>query len=132
MKVLVIDDDTRLLTEVSRILTGSGHSADCVDNADDAVAMVEAGRYDFVLVDYRMPKHDGAWFMSHAKIPRRTKVLLVTSYIDRNVVSQMFHAGISGYVMKPFDGKELLMHLEFHSNNQRSKQAMDPLENPCA
>lgn len=118
VKILVVDDDKRLLEEMGRILTRNGHSVDCADSADGALPMVASKLYDFIFVDYRMPEHDGMWFMKNAAIPRHTKTLLVTSYIERNVVKQMFGAGISGYVSKPFDENELLLHLKFHSENQ--------------
>ncbi|OGV60336.1 MAG: hypothetical protein A2283_00415 [Lentisphaerae bacterium RIFOXYA12_FULL_48_11] len=122
MRILVIDDNAKLLAELGHILTRNGHSADCIDNAAAAVVMLGSSCYDFILVDYRMPEHDGLWFIKNASIPRHTKTLLVTSYVDRNVIKQMFNAGISGYVVKPFDEKELLMHLEFHSGNQMNRQ----------
>jgi len=122
MKILVIDDDTRLLAEMERILTRHGYSVNCADNADDAVSMVGANSYDFILVDYRMPNHDGIWFLKNASLPKHAKALLVTSCVDRHVIAQMFNAGISGYVVKPFDESELLRHLEFHSNNHVNLQ----------
>jgi DNA-binding response OmpR family regulator len=118
VKILLVDDDKKLLEEVAKILTRNGHSVDCADNAAGAVAMVKSSGYDFVLVDYRMPEHDGLWFLKNAALPRRTKALLVTSYVDRQAISQMFKSGISGYVVKPFDESELLRHLQFHSENR--------------
>ena len=119
MRILVVDDDRRLLEQIHAMLTRNGHSVDCADNAARAVVMVGSTPYDFVLIDYRMPEHDGFWFMKNVSLPRKTKTLLVTSYVDRNVIKQMFNAGISGYVVKPFDESELLRHLEFHSSNQK-------------
>lgn len=115
MRILVVDDDRRLLAEVEGILKRNGHSADCAGSADDAAALVATNRYDFALVDYRMPGHDGAWFLKNAALPPQTKVLLVTSYVDKDVVREMFSAGIAGYISKPFDENELLTHLRFHS-----------------
>lgn len=120
MRILVVDDDQRLLAEVGHILTQHGHSTDCVDSAEEAVAMVKSNPYDFVLLDYRMPNHDGFWFMKNAALPRHTKALLVTSYVEKDIVRQMSDAGISGYVMKPFDADELLRHLELHSRKPRT------------
>ena len=66
MHLLVVDDDGRLLDEVASILSRNGHSVDCVDNAVQAQGMVNEGHYDFILVDYRMPEHDGIWFMNRS------------------------------------------------------------------
>ena len=118
MKILVIDNDTRLLDEARQILVRNGHFADCVNNADDAVTTVRENYYDFVLVERRMPGHDGLWFLKNASIPRYTKILLITSRVSAPVIVRMFKAGISGYVMKPLDENELLQHLQFHSNRQ--------------
>ncbi|MFZ2410507.1 MAG: response regulator [Candidatus Methanoperedens sp.] len=128
MRILVVDDDRRLLEEINKILSRNGHSVDCIDNATRAVVMAGLSRYDFVLVDYRMPEHDGFWFMKNVSLPRDTKTLLVTSYVDRNVIKQMFNAGISGYVVKPFNESELLRHLEFHSNNHNNLHNINPKE----
>jgi len=128
MRILAIDDDRRLLEEINKILSRNGHSVDCIDNAQDAVSILGSNKYDFVLVDYRMPEHDGFWFMKNAPLPRKTKTLLVTSYIDKDVVWQMFNAGISGYMVKPFNESELLWHLEFHSNNHKDLQNINPNE----
>jgi len=116
MKILVIDDDRRLLAAIADILGRHNFSGDYVDNADEAVKMVTTSQYDFILLDYRMPEHDGLWFLKNANIHKNTKILLVTSYADRHLIRQMFHAGIAGYIMKPFDEEELIRHLEFHAD----------------
>ena len=115
MKILVIDDDEPLREEVKRILVNAGNEADCVGSAKEAVPLAESGQYDFLLVDYRMPEHDGVWFMRNVNLPKKTKALLVTSYLDRALIEKMIRAGAVGYVIKPFDEEEILRHLEFHS-----------------
>jgi DNA-binding response OmpR family regulator len=119
MKILVIDDDKPLREEVKKILIAAGHNADCVGSAMEALPMAGSGKYDFLLVDYRMPEHDGVWFMRNVKLPKHTRALLVTSYLDRALIGKMFRAGAVGYVIKPFDEEELLRHLEFHSQRKR-------------
>ena len=73
MRILVVDDDTKLLAEVRGILERHGHSVDVSDNAEAALLLVKDATYDFILVDYRMPDHDGLWFMGQVKLPKRTK-----------------------------------------------------------
>ena len=115
MKILIIDDDKDLGTEVVTILKRNGHEAEHVATAREGIPRVESADLDFVLVDYQMPEYDGLWFMKNVRLPLQTKVLLVTSHADREKINNMFHAGISGYVIKPFDEEELLRHLAFHS-----------------
>ena len=115
MKLLVLDDDRDLLSALKDLLSKYEHAVDCCDNAKDAVDLVATGEYDFVLVDYKMPENDGIWFMHHAKLPRRTKALLITAYVNRDVIKKMFALGACGYIIKPFDHEEILRHLAFYS-----------------
>ncbi|MEI6218622.1 MAG: response regulator [bacterium] len=122
MNILAIDDNTELLAAVADMLVRHAHTVDCADSADKALELVRAKHYDVVLVDYWMPVHNGMWFIKNASLPRNTKVLLVTSYVDMEVVKKMFDEGIAGYVAKPFDETELLLHLKFHESNHIEKQ----------
>lgn len=114
MKILVLDDDKTLLTTLKAVLEANGHEADCVDNAKDAAKMVEGDEYDVALVDYKLPDNDGLWFMRNAKPADKMKVLLITAYVNRNVINRMFDLGASGYIIKPFDEDDLLRHLAFY------------------
>ena len=128
MNILVVDDDKELLAAVERILTRNGHSVDCSDNAAAAVKMAAANRYDFVLVDYRIPEHNGIWFLQNASLPRSTRALLMTAFTDGNVIGRMFGVGISGYIAKPFDETELLRHIDFHSVNRDPRLDAESME----
>ena len=103
MKILIIDDDEALLVALGRMLEESKDlEVYMAGSAELGVAMVGDSDYDFVLVDFKMPKHDGIWFMQNAQIPRATKVLLMTAFVNRDVINEMFSLGIVGYLIKPF------------------------------
>ncbi|MEI6807690.1 MAG: response regulator [bacterium] len=123
MKILVIDDDSKLRNEIESILTRNGHSVDCAACASYGVTMVAKDRYDVVLLDYWMPEHNGLWFLENAVLPRQTKTLLMTSYSGRRFVKRIFDAGVTDFVPKPFDEAELLLHLEFLSKEPESVSA---------
>jgi len=115
MKLLMLDDDCDLLSALKDLLSKYEHEVECCDNAKDAVERVANNNFDFVLVDYKMPENDGIWFMHNAKIPRKTKVLLMTAYVNRDVINKMFSLGACGYLIKPFDDEELLRHINYYS-----------------
>jgi DNA-binding response OmpR family regulator len=117
MKILILDDDENLLEALKRVLEMNEFEVDCFSKAPDAVRPVEQGDYDFVLVDYKMPENDGIWFMENTTIPKRTRVLLITAYVNRDVINRMFALGASGYLIKPFDEEELLRNLQFFSED---------------
>ena len=117
-RVLAVDDDSRILQVLRFILEDHGFEVHDANSALEGLEKAKSNDYDFVLVDLKMPDNDGLWFVRNAKLPRKTKVLLVTAYLDRNIVNEMFKYGIVGYVSKPFDEDEIIRHLEFHSQGQ--------------
>lgn len=121
-KVLLLDDDKHLLAALKNMLVDRGFDIHCSDTAAEAVVMVDTQDFDFVLVDYKMPENDGIWFMQNAKLPRKTKVLLMTAYVNRAVIKRMFELGVSGYIIKPFAEEELLRHLSFHSSGDAAAE----------
>ena len=123
VKILILDDNQALRDAVGGILKALGHAVDTTDDAHAAVKMLVDGEYDFVLVDYKMPVTDGIWFMKNAQIPKRTKVLLMTAYVNKEVIAEMFDLGAVGYLIKPFDTEELVRHLEFHSDRHGAAAA---------
>ena len=118
MKVLVIDDYKGFRDELRRMLTRHGHEVDDSESASEAVAPAETGNYDVILLDYQMPENDGLWFLRNARVPRRTKVLLVTSHTEPRLIAEMFRAGAAGYLIKPFDEDDLIRNLAFYTNGR--------------
>ena len=114
MKILLLDDEEAVLTSLSRMLMMLDHETDTFTKAADAVKAIEVGEYSVALVDYKMPENNGIWFMQNANIPKSTRVLLMTAYVNRDVIVEMFRLGACGYLIKPFDENELKMHLSFH------------------
>jgi DNA-binding response OmpR family regulator len=123
MKILILDDNESLVTALKGILRNNGHEVDGAATAIEGIQKLEAHVYDLILLDYKMPTHDGVWFMSEANIPRTTKVLLMTAYVHRNIVNTMFKLGACGYMMKPFDEEELLRNLNFFIPGSTSTHA---------
>jgi len=123
MRVLILDDHAGFRDEVQGMLARNGHEADSVARAADAIPLVESGRYDFVLVDFSMPEHDGVWFMRNVKRPRHTKAILITAHVNNYLISQMFRMGALGYIIKPFGEEDLVRHLQFYSHGNAGAPA---------
>jgi CheY-like chemotaxis protein len=123
MKILVLDDEKALLQSLRGILSSHGHAVTCADNAAEAVDLVKAAAFDVILVDYKMPGNDGIWFMQHAALPPTTRVILITAYVNRDVINRMFKLGAAAYLIKPFSEDELLRHLAFVSGTHTGEIA---------
>ena len=120
MKILVLDDDVCLLESLKASLEQYSHEVHCSSSAKAAVIMADQHVFDVILVDYKMADNDGVWFMKNAKLPKMTKVLLITAYANKEIISKMFAVGASGYLIKPFGESDLIRHINFlteKSNN---------------
>ncbi len=116
MRILVIDDDVGMLGALKELLCSYGHEVVCVNSAEKGIA-ADPNSFEFILLDYKMPGHDGSWFLRNAKVERKTRILLITAYVNKDVIKSMFDLGVSGYLIKPFDADDLMRHLEFFSGD---------------
>ncbi len=96
MNIMLVDDEKEILVSLGRTMELMGHSADCFMKAEEAVTAYSAKTYDFVFVDFLMPDTDGIWFMKHIKASPRTRILLLTAFVNREVINEMMHLGASG------------------------------------
>ncbi len=99
------------------MLRSNGFAADEAATAPEAVSLTETGEYDFILLDYYMPGHDGLWFMRNVSKPPQTKVILMTAQNSLYIATAIIQCGGDGYIIKPFDEEQLLQHLMFYAHS---------------
>ena len=111
MRVLIVDDEKMILTVMQRLLRDCCE-VDCAGGAIEAMEKTSGKEYDFVLLDFMMPKYDGLWLMRNWKLPSRTKIILVTGYQNKELMRQMFELGVSSYLVKPVTREVVLQQFE--------------------
>jgi DNA-binding NarL/FixJ family response regulator len=111
IRVVLADDHALLRAGLSQILCASGDIEVVGEAADGAQALelAEQTRPDLVLMDLSMPGMDGrlateALSLSHPEI----RVIVLTSFADRDSVLDALAAGASGYVLKDIPPAELV------------------------
>lgn len=112
MRILVVEDEPKMTALLARALTEEGHTVDTVADGRHAVAAVDGGDYDAVVLDVMLPGIDG--FEVCAQLRRQrvwTPVLMLTA---RGAVTDRI-AGLDGgaddYLTKPFNLDELFARL---------------------
>jgi two-component system response regulator DevR len=111
IRVLLVDDSEMVRTGL-RTLLGTEPTIEVVGEAASVttgVAAAEQLRPDVVLLDIRLP--DGTGVEGCRQILKRTpdtRVLMVTSVVDENVVDEAIRAGAHGYLLKEIDGRGLV------------------------
>lgn len=112
MRLLLAEDERELSKALSTILKHNLYTVDTVFDGEEALAYIENGNYDGVILDIMMPKIDG---ISVLKIIRskgiNVPVLILTakSEVDDKVLG--LDCGANDYLTKPFSIKELLARI---------------------
>jgi DNA-binding NarL/FixJ family response regulator len=108
MRCLVIDDDAHDRELVMRMVEKAGHESMPAANADTALELARGERFDIALVDLSMPGIDGvATLRMLRKQSPDLRLLVVSSYDDRDHVLGAVGAGADGYVLKTELGRRL-------------------------
>jgi two-component system response regulator (stage 0 sporulation protein F) len=107
-KVLVVDDDQAVLSTYKRLLRRSGFTAVTFSNPLQVLENGSAADADLLLLDYRMPGLDGLSLL--AELRRReckAPVILVTAYLNEDVIQQARQLGVAKVLQKPVDAPAL-------------------------
>lgn len=110
-RVLVVDDQTLVRKGIRSLLELGG--IDVVAEAEDgaqAISLLEATRPDVVLLDLRMPQHDGLWFLdalSSTGMEEPPAVLVLTTFDDDELVISALRRGARGYMLKDVTVEQL-------------------------
>ena len=109
MRILVVEDERRVASFVSRALRENSYTVDLAESGEKAIEMATATPYDSILLDIRLPGLSGIQVcreLRDAKID--TPILMLTA---RGLVEQRVEgldAGADDYLTKPFAVAELL------------------------
>jgi len=108
-KILVVDDEQRILRFVVRGLQAEGFAVDSADNGADGLHKALQGGYDLVILDLLMPGMDGALVLGRLVAKRPAQAVLVLSCLTATATKvRCLEAGAEDYLAKPFSLDELL------------------------
>jgi DNA-binding response OmpR family regulator len=112
MRILLAEDDRRLLTSIARGLREASHTVDEARTGTDALALAQQATYDAVVLDVLLPGQTGlevctAIRRRGSKVP----ILMLTALdaVEHRIAG--LDAGADDYLTKPFDFGELLARL---------------------
>lgn len=111
--VLVIDDDPHIRELVSALLDRAGFHSVSAGDGRHALQVLAETQIDVCIVDAMMPHMDGVEF---CRVARRyysdLPLLMLTAKGQLGDKAQGFDAGADDYVVKPFEGAELIMRVK--------------------
>lgn len=108
---LLIADDHHLFLDgiVSLLRAEKPLSIDTANDGYEVLDMISKTDYDVCLLDIGMPKMDGiatAKALKEKKSP--LKIIILSTYNDKEIVSEMMKTGVDGYLLKNCSKQELV------------------------
>ena len=109
MKILVVDDDAIVIKSCRRILEAEGFEVTTVPSADEALEKIKYVEFDLLLMDVKMPKHDGIFLMREIKknwpdVP----IIVMSGYPTPETIADVLKLGATQFIAKPFRPDELV------------------------
>jgi two-component system OmpR family response regulator len=107
--VLVVDDEPRIASFVSRALSAEGFRVDSASDGLRGLDLARTGRYELVVLDLLLPKMDGVTMLQRLMDERpEQRVMVLSALSDVEEKVRCLELGASDYLSKPFALKELV------------------------
>ena len=109
MRLLIAEDDPRLLRSLKHIFETHNYLVDGVSNGSDALAYAETAEYDGLILDIMMPELDGVSVLKTLRARNiSTPALFLSARTEVEQRVEGLDAGADDYLAKPFSTSELL------------------------
>ena len=105
--VMVVDDETRLVSLVESYLKQEGYRVVTAHNGREALPVANREKPDLIILDLMMPEMDGYEFMRQHRADHNTPIILLTARVDDDEKVIGLELGADDYVTKPFRPREL-------------------------
>jgi len=109
MRILVVEDESRIADFLSRGLVSAGYAVDVAATGGSAIDMIHSTDYDLVILDLGLPDVDGLTVLQkirNRKVSPPVLILSARDAVDERVKG--LEGGADDYLVKPFAFVELL------------------------
>lgn len=125
-KILVIDDDVKILKLIRTILeTEPDLEIIAAKSGFEGGLIINEIRPDIILLDFLMPEIDGFEITKRLKEDAKTKnipIIAVTLLRDQKEIKKMYACGITDYLAKPFKAAELIEKIRKYAEPHEIKR----------
>jgi DNA-binding response OmpR family regulator len=109
MRILIVEDETDMARLIGKRLEKAGYACDHVVNLADALEALRQFSYQLMLLDRRLPDGDGAEAVpALRKLQPGVRIVMVSALDAPRERVEGLDAGADDYLVKPFDGDELM------------------------
>jgi DNA-binding response OmpR family regulator len=129
MRVLLIDDDRRLVKLIEEVLIDEGFEVDTATDGLTGLELALRGTYDVAIIDWMLPERDGPAIVRgirSARLPIACMLLTARTQIEDRVAG--LDSGADDYLAKPFSFDELLARVRALGRRFTVANGGDPWE----
>lgn len=110
--VATVDDDRRVRDSVRSVLESAGYEGVSFESAEAFLESDAISSVTCVIADVRLPGIDGLELQRRVRGDRpKLPVVFITAHDDEEIRQQALRDGALAFLVKPFDGGELLEHI---------------------
>jgi DNA-binding NtrC family response regulator len=113
LSILVLDDEKRIIREVSEFLENKGYLVHTADRPSAAFSLLQLSPVDIALIDIKLPEYSGLDFLRRLREQSpATESIMMSGHGDMDSVIEAFRIGAFDYLRKPFSSFELHAAIE--------------------
>jgi two-component system, OmpR family, phosphate regulon response regulator OmpR len=109
--LLLVDDDRRIRSLLSRFLLSEGYRVTTAESAAEARAKLEGLHFDLMILDVMMPGENGFEFARDLRTRSSVPILMLTARGEAESRIEGLESGADDYVGKPFEPRELSLRV---------------------
>ena len=114
-KILLVDDDPELTSELVDIIQGEGFHVDIAASGPEGERLLNSVRYDAAVIDFKMPGFDGIELLKKingAMLPSKIIVMSGSLDIQKMIDEKLMKSLVVHAMQKPFAVEDLIENLK--------------------
>jgi CheY-like chemotaxis protein len=130
VKILIVEDEQIIAKDLKLTLEGLGYSITAtVTTGQDAIKSVEQDEPSIILMDIKLKgQMDGIQAAEKIKVDKNIPVIYITAFADEKIIERAKITEPFGYILKPFQEKELHSVIEMALYKHKSEKEKEALK----
>ena len=125
-KIILVDDDSNILTSVSLALRSEGWSVETYNDGEQGLIALQRNNPDIAILDIKMPKLDGMEVLERLRKQSNLPVIFLTSKDDEVDEALGLRIGADDYIKKPFSQRLLIERIKALLRRVNISNEIDP------